>query len=151
MKIKLLILSIAFSVVLVSCSDKKHVEEEKTEVAETMDSDEWTDMDSFHMVMAEAFHPYKDSTNLEPAKQLAEEMAQEADKWASASLPEKVNTEAVKALLAQLKTDTRSLADQVKNGAPDEAIGTSLKALHDSFHGIMEAWNGAGEEHEHEH
>jgi hypothetical protein len=108
-------------------------------------------MDSFHMVMAEAFHPYKDSANLEPAKQLAEEMAQEADKWASASLPEKVNTESVKALLTQLKTDTRSLADQVKNGAPDEAIGTSLKALHDSFHGIMEAWNGAGEEHEHEH
>jgi hypothetical protein len=151
MKIKLLILSTAFIALLASCSDKKHEEDETTVVAETTDSDEWADMDSFHMVMAEAFHPYKDSANLEPAKQLAEEMAQEADKWASASLPEKVNTESVKALLTQLKTDTRSLADQVKNGAPDEAIGTSLKALHDSFHGIMEAWNGAGEEHEHEH
>ena len=149
MKIKLIILSIACCIALVSCSDKKHEEEETAEVEETMDSDEWSDMDSFHMIMAEAFHPYKDSTNLEPAKQLAEEMAQEADEWASASLPDKVNTEAVKALLTQLKTDTRSLADQIKNGATDETIGASLKALHDSFHGIMEAWNGAGEEHEH--
>ena len=138
-----------FSVALVSCSDKKH--EDHEEATEQVDSDEWAEMDSFHMVMAEAFHPYKDSANLEPAKQLAEEMALEAEKWASSSLPEKVNTDAVKANLNQLKTDTRALADQIKSGATDEVIGASLKSLHDSFHGIMEAWNGTGEAHEHEH
>ncbi len=152
MKLKLLVLSCLFSIAIISCSDKKHEDHEEAEEAtEQTDSDEWPAMDSFHMVMAEAFHPYKDSSNLEPAKQLAEEMALEADKWASSPLPERVNTEAVKAHLNQLKADTRTLADQIKNGAADEVIGTSLKALHDSFHGIMEAWNGAGEGHEHEH
>jgi hypothetical protein len=149
MKFKLVILSCLLSAVIVSCSDKKQTDHDEAE--EQIDLDEWPAMDSFHMVMAEAFHPYKDSANLEPAKKLAEELALEAEKWANSSLPEKVNTEAVKTQLNQLKSDTRLLADQIKNGATDEAIGTSLKALHDSFHVIMEAWNGAAEDHKHEH
>jgi len=125
----------------------------KTETTGTTDadSDEWKEMNSFHMIMAEAFHPYKDSSNLAPAKKLAEEMAAEADTWAVAALPEKVDNEQVKASLQKLKTDTRGLADLIKSGADDTAVGSSLNALHDSFHGIMEAWHGGGkEEHEHE-
>ena len=99
--------------------------------------------------MAEAFHPYKDSANLAPVKKMAEEMAIEADKWASASLPTKVDSEEVKEELQKLKTDTRALADLIKSGADDKAIGSSLDALHDSFHEIMEAWHGGGEKHEH--
>jgi hypothetical protein len=115
------------------------------------DSDDWKDMDSFHMIMAEAFHPYKDSSNLAPVKKLAEEMAVEADKWSVAALPEKVDNEQVKESLQKLKTDTRALADLIKSGADDAAIGSSLNSLHDSFHSIMEAWHGGGkEEHEHE-
>jgi hypothetical protein len=29
----------------------------------------------------------------------------------------------------------------IKGGASDDEIGTSLEALHNSFHTIMEAWN----------
>lgn len=132
-----------------SCS-KNEGSESDHEAAAVNDSDEWPEMDSFHMVMAEAFHPYKDSANLEPARRLAEEMAREADAWAASSLPAKVNSEAVQAQLNQLKQDTRSLADKIKAGASDDEIAGSLKSLHDVFHGIMEAWNGAGEE-EHHH
>jgi len=132
---------------LTSCNQKK--EETTTEAAAT-ESDEWKEMDSFHMIMAEAFHPYKDSSNLAPAKKLAEEMATEAEKWASASLPSKVNTDEVKQQLEKLKTDTRAFADQIKSGAADTEIGSALDTLHDSFHGIMEAWHGGGEKHEHE-
>jgi hypothetical protein len=107
-------------------------------------------MDSFHMIMAEAFHPYKDSANLEPVKRLAEEMALEANKWAATALPAKVDSETVQAQLIQLAEDSRSLADKIKNSASDDEVGSSLKALHDSFHVIMETWNGAsGEEHKH--
>ncbi|MFM9838757.1 MAG: hypothetical protein ACKVOQ_10870 [Cyclobacteriaceae bacterium] len=115
----------------------------------TEESDEWKEMDSFHMIMAEAFHPFKDSSNLAPVKKLAEEMATEADKWASAELPAKVNKDEVKEELQKLKTDTRALADLIKSGADDAAIGSSLNSLHDSFHEIMEAWHGEGEKHEH--
>lgn len=100
------------------------------------------------MIMAEAFHPYKDSTNLEPAKKLAAEMATEAEKWQAAALPEKVNNDEVKGLLEQLKTKTRALADSIAANTPDDEIGKSLTLLHDNFHSIMEAWHGGGEKHE---
>jgi hypothetical protein len=131
--------------VLVACTSKK-------ESATTSQSlDEWKDMDSFHMIMAEAFHPYKDSSNLEPVRKLAEEMATEASKWADASLPEKVNNENVKQQLQKLKTDTRALSDLIKSGGDENSIGASLNSLHDNFHKIMEAWHGGEKKHDHQH
>lgn len=132
---------------LSSCDKSKSDSKEVTSV----DSDEWKEMDSFHMIMADAFHPYKDSANLAPAKKLAEEMAMEAGKWASAPLPEKVNNDDVRQSLNKLKEDTRALADLIKSGADDSSVGASLNSLHDSFHGIMEAWHKGGENHEHSH
>ncbi len=129
-----------FVLTSISCS-KKHE-------AENDSSAEWPEMESFHMIMAEAFHPYKDSTNLEPAKKLAAEMATEAEKWQAAALPEKVNNDEVKGLLEQLKTKTRALADSIAANTPDDEIGKSLTLLHDNFHSIMEAWHGGGEKHE---
>jgi hypothetical protein len=131
---------------MVACSGKT-----KQDEATNTESADWKEMDSFHMIMAEAFHPYKDSSNLEPAKKLAEEMALEAEKWSAASLPSKVDNQEVKASLEKLKVDTRALADLIKSGADDQSVGTALNALHDSFHGIMEAWHGGGEKHKHQH
>ena len=113
------------------------------------DTDEWKEMDDFHLIMAEAFHPYKDSANLVPVKNLAEEMALQAEKWANAKLPAKVDNDEVKQELKKLQEDTRTLAELIKSNAEDNAIGSSLNALHDSFHEIMEAWHGRDEKHEH--
>ena len=145
MKISFLRTSLLLSLLLLTalaCS-------KKTEVAEEADSVEWPEMDSFHMIMAEAFHPFKDSTNLEPAKKLAEEMAVEAAKWQSTTIPEKVNNDNVKALLEKLKTDTRAFADGVGSGVTDEDLGKKLTSLHDDFHSIMEAWHGGERKMEH--
>lgn len=147
MRLSLMAFLVVVGVTFYSCSHK-----EKTESnAEQPDENEWVEMDSFHMIMSEAFHPYKDSANLEPVKRLAEEIAKEAEKWASASLPEKVKNDDMKAALNQLKADTRALSEMIKGGASDEEIGTSLQALHDSFHMIMEAWNEEGMDHQHLH
>lgn len=148
MNTKFLAFLLLLGLSLTACSTKTN-ESTVADEASQNDPNEWAEMDSFHMIMAESFHPYKDSTNLEPVKRLAEEMATEAEKWAATELPEKVNTDDMKARLNQLKADTRSLADQVKAGATDDELGAALTALHDSFHGIMEAWNGGGEKHQH--
>lgn len=134
---------LAFAVV-VACSGKKEAETAAS-------NDEWPEMDEFHMVMAEAFHPYKDSSNLEPAKSTAAELARVAEKWANAPLPEKVNNDDVKAGLAQLKTDAAAFTEVVASGDTTK-IGTSLTSLHDAFHKLQEAWYGGGKEgHEHKH
>ncbi len=100
---------------------------------------EWAEMDSFHMIMAEAFHPYNDSSNLEPVKSHAEELRVEATKWANSPLPEKVNNDAMKTQVQRLKTDADKLAEDVKTGN-DEAIAASLHQLHEHFHEVQEAW-----------
>jgi len=122
---------------LLACSSKKG----DHEAAASQRADEWPEMESFHMVMAEAYHPYKDSANFEPIKSLAENLAKESAAWASATLPTGMDNKEIKAKLEKLKTDCRALADQIKGGATDEQIGTSLTSLHEQFHDIMEAWH----------
>jgi|SRR5688572_15851541 len=124
----------------IACSGKK----DSDAVA---NNDEWPEMDEFHMVMAESFHPYKDSANMEPAKANAAEMARVADKWASAALPEKVNNDEVKASLAQLKTDATAFT-QIAQSGDSTKIGEALTNLHDVFHKLQEAWYAGGKEHD---
>ena len=101
------------------CSNKK---ESTSEV-------EWPAMDSFHMIMAESYHPMKDSANLAPAKLNAELMATEAAKWAGAPIPEKVNNGTMQARLEELTKDARAFADQVKASAPDSVLSAALEKL----------------------
>ncbi len=130
----------------IACSGKKDTAEA------VANNDEWPEMDEFHMIMAESFHPYKDSSNIEPAKANAAEMARVAEKWANAALPEKVNNDEIKSSLAQLKTDAAAFTEIVQSGDSTK-IGESLTSLHDAFHKLQEAWYGAGkgEGHGHKH
>ena len=145
MKTNQLLLVLFSLLVLAACGPKK--EEAAETEATTEELVEWKELDSFHMLMAEVYHPYKDSGNVAPARQMMEQLATEAEKWAAAPLPEKVNNDETKAKLERLKTETRALADEIKNGATDEALGAKLNPLHDLFHEVQEAWYKGGEGH----
>jgi len=132
---------VAFALAI-ACSGKK---ESTDEVA---NNEEWPEMDEFHMVMAESFHPYKDSANMEPAKANAAEMSKVAAKWANAPLPEKVNNDEIKANLAQLNTDAAAFI-QIAQSGDSTKIGEALTGLHDLFHKLQEAWYAGRKEHEH--
>lgn len=132
---------LVLAIVWAACSGKKE---------ETSEQADWPEMDAFHMIMAESFHPYKDSANLEPAKAQAAGMAANAASWAEAPLPKKVNNDQVKEYLATLKTETAAFAELVQTGS-DEEIGKALTDLHDLFHSIQEAWYGGGDGQKHEH
>lgn len=129
-----------------ACGAKKeedHGHEHGTEA----DSKDWKQMDDFHMVMAETFHPFKDSANLEPVKSRAGELATSAENWSKAELPEKVDNDDMKAKLERLRSETSTLASTVNSG-DDKQIGDQLTKVHDLFHEIQEMWYG-GEKHEH--
>jgi outer membrane murein-binding lipoprotein Lpp len=127
--------------VIAGCS--KHKEEHSS------DTKTWAEMDDFHMVMAETFHPYKDSADLAPVKFKVKELVESADKWTQAALPEKVDNEEMKTKLQQLKSETEALADVVQ-AKDDKAIGDQLVKVHDMFHQIQEMWYSGGEGH-HDH
>lgn len=109
---------------------------------------EWPEMDEFHMIMAESFHPL-DSANLEPAKANAADMAKSAEKWANAPLPEKVDNDETRENLAKLKTEANEFV-QIAQGGDSLKITESLTALHKRFHTLQEAWYGGHKEGDHE-
>lgn len=124
-----------------ACSQK---EEKETEAEDDV---EWQAMDEFHTVMADVYHPLKDSSNLEPIKKDAGELSAAATKWAQTKLPSKVDNDDTKAMLAQLEDGAKELSKMVKDGATtDEVIAAKLTMLHDTFHSIMERWYEAGKE-----
>lgn len=147
-----LYLSLAAAVIVYAagCAKKENHDHDHDHDHSAAAVDEWKEMDNFHLIMAETFHPYKDSSNLEPLKTHAEHLAMEAEQWSGTALPEKVDNDEVKNKLDQLKTDTRALADKVKAGGSDEEIAAQLTAVHDLFHEIQEAWYG-GHKGEHHH
>jgi hypothetical protein len=148
---KYALLIVVLAAMVAACNTKK--EQTNNEVADTTQValNEWKEMDAYHMLMAEAFHPYKDSSNLEPAKLLAADLVKSAESWINAPLPEKVNNDEVKAKLQELKAGSDALASAVAGGKTEE-ISSTLTSLHDKFHELQEAWYGGGEgHHDHKH
>lgn len=117
---------------LFSCSSKENTSSDLHQ----NESVEWSDLDSFHTIQSEAFYPYKDSANLEPAKRLAEAMAQQAEILAR-SIRDSVAQDDIHLHLSKLKVDTRALANLIKSKASDQDIGTALQALHNNFHATL--------------
>jgi hypothetical protein len=139
------VLSIILASCILGCSGKKETPQENIVVLE---SDEWEELDSFHMIMAESFHPFIDSGNLVPAKANAAAMEDLASKWTDAPLPDKVNNDHVKQLLTKLKHSATNFSTMLTD-APDEVLGDSLTSLHNLFHDIQESWYKNEEHHDH--
>ena len=110
------------------------------------ENSEWKEMEDFHTIMADVYHPLKDDNNLAPIKQHSDELAASAMKWAEADLPARVDNDETKRLLNDLKDGCQQLAKSIKDGVADEEISAKLTALHDTFHSIMEKWHQSGKE-----
>lgn len=109
------------------------------------DDAEWKEMEEFHTIMADVYHPLKDSNDLGPIKSGANNLAAAANKWAQSTLPARVNNDETKELLAQLEDGTQDLSKKIDT-ATDEEIAAQLTSLHDTFHSIMEKWYKSGKE-----
>lgn len=139
MKKILLVLVSAFSIIIFSCN----------KTAEQQASDEWTEMESFHELMADAYHPVHDSSNLVPAKDLADELAASAKQWSEASLPERVNNDDVKKDLLILRDSSAAFLAAVNTGKPDSILKSRISDLHHTFHRLHRSWEGSEKEMKH--
>lgn len=107
------IIAFIVSVVLLACTGKK-------EAVATEEPQEWKGMDEFHMIMAESFHPFRDSANVAPARQYARELDSLADVWIANELPAKVDNPQVKDLLVNLVNETGHLVTLAETGTEEE-------------------------------
>jgi hypothetical protein len=128
-----------FIAIILACASKK--EESHDHHMAVDDPEVWEEMDAFHMVMAETYHPFKDSANLEPVKTRASELMAVANEWILAPLPAKVDNDEVRSNLQKLKDEASALAETIKT-SDDNVIADQLTQLHDTFHLLQEAWYG---------
>lgn len=97
----------------------------------------WKEMDEFHTVMGETFHPAEEG-KLGPIKSRSQEMADKAMAWLRSEAPEGFNKNAVKESLKKLVKGTKALNKLVKSNTADDVITKKLNELHDIFHHIEE-------------
>jgi len=97
----------------------------------------WKEMNDFHVVMSETFHPAEEG-HFEPIKKRSQEMADKALAWQKSTAPEGYDKKKVDASLKKLVQGTKELNGMVKAKSSDKAIKDKLSGLHDVFHEIME-------------
>jgi hypothetical protein len=56
----------------------------------------------------------------------------------------------MKSLISIITSDTRKLANEIRNGVSDSIISQKLNPIHDQFHKIHGIWKG-GQEHKEHH
>jgi hypothetical protein len=99
----------------------------------------WKEMDAFHLLMMQTWHPASAKNDLAPARARAGALADAARSWAAAPVPKACDTPANRAALKSLDTESRAFAElAAKPATTDAALKASLKALHDRFEPLEE-------------
>jgi hypothetical protein len=96
----------------------------------------WKELDDFHAVMAETYHPLEDG-DFKPIRQRANELAARAKDWAASAVPENYTTKPeFKAVMDSLVKESQALAEMIAKNASDQEVKAALTALHDRFHQV---------------
>ena len=97
----------------------------------------WKELDAFHQVLMDAWHPVA-TGDLAPARAKAAELLTAALAWRSSKGPAKCDNAAARAGMVSFIDDARSYADAAKRNASDDAIKVTLTRTHDGFEKIGE-------------
>lgn len=100
-------------------------------------SSAWKEMDAFHDVMSETFHPSEEG-NLQPIKTRIDEMAAKAKAWRKSAVPANFDAKKTNTKLKELEKGIADLRKTIQGHGSDPAITKQLSELHDVFHYIME-------------
>ena len=103
--------------------------------------EKWPELNTFHRVMSQTFHPMEDG-NFKPVRTRSAEMYQKASALAKAKIPGEFNKPEVATAVKSLKADSKKLDKAIRKGASDKAVEQQLVALHDTFHAIVGACVG---------
>lgn len=97
----------------------------------------WKELDAFHMLMMETWHPAAGKNDLAPARAKAGAMADAAQKWAASTPPAACADSATRRTVATLSTESRAFADLVAQSAtPDSTVKRALRDLHERFESV---------------
>ena len=131
------IVSLSFVALSSAAAQHEHpptkVEKDKPAAAHSQEHmSGWKELDAYHMVMMQVWHPAKEKGDLAPIRAQAAKLADAADVWAAATVPSACDTPANRSNIAKVKTESRALVALASSGA-DADVKAALAALHDRF------------------
>lgn len=106
----------------------------------------WPELKSFHMVIAQTFHPAEEG-NLKPIRERSDELYNKALILESSKVPADFNKPEILRARKELSELTKDLDDLIKKNESDEEVMKSLTSVHDSFHKIVGLCSKDNEEH----
>lgn len=98
----------------------------------------WKELDSYHMLMMETWHPIKDKGDVAPIRAKATRLVDAARLLGKSTPPAKCNKPELKKAAADLVGSTEAVANLVTKKADDAALSAAMKKLHEEFEVLEE-------------
>ena len=98
----------------------------------------WKELDAFHKVLADAWHPIGRG-DYKPARARAAELVKAAVAWRQSKGPKSCDNEATRSGLKTMIEQARWYEDAARRAASDDAIKVTLKTTHDTFESFAES------------
>lgn len=124
--------------------EPKKVKEGMHEGNHEENKSDWKELNAFHNVMSQTFHPME-AGNFDPIKKQAAELSARAKALESSSIPPAYKNDAVIQDVKTISAGAENLEKIINNGGSDDDIKVALTELHNNFHKLMGACNKEGE------
>lgn len=108
-----------------------------TQVVSAQKKTGWDELDAYHTVMAQTFHPAEEG-NLKPLRERSTELAEKAKALKTSAIPTQYQKDGVKGTIKLLAKESKAIDKFVKTKPSDADLTKSITALHDRFHQVME-------------
>ena len=116
--------------------NKNYQEALNSPLLKTIEKETWTELNEFHAVMAQTFHPSEEG-NLKPIRERSGELLEKAKDLQSGKIPASFKTPEIQKAIDELVTGSAALNQMVIKKADDKTITKKLGELHDVFHTIQ--------------
>jgi superoxide dismutase len=116
--------------------NKNYTEALVSPLLKSIEQDTWAELNAFHEVMAETFHPSEDG-DLKPIRARSGEFLEKAEALKNGKIPTSFNTPEIKKSIDDLVKGAAALKKMVLQKASDKVLAKKLGELHDVFHTIQ--------------
>jgi NTP pyrophosphatase (non-canonical NTP hydrolase) len=97
----------------------------------------WQEMEAFHTVMSQTWHPIEEG-NYAPIRERSAEMMAAAEAWKKSEIPAQFKeVKDIKKKLKELAAETKELNGEITKGITDEELKEEMAEMHDLFHDIV--------------
>jgi len=93
----------------------------------------WKELDAFHMLVMETWHPAKDKGDMKATRAKSADLLASAKALAASSAPKGCDSPKVKDAVKGLPAEAQIVADHVTKKSDDATLKAALKSLHDKF------------------